>query len=120
MRDPASKFFHCSDRERAIFEAGVKLGTVYHQYIGAPLNLTNVESLEKAIEESISVQPFVESAIVKIDKKMINKHKGLYKYITLTGNMLDVSLRVKYKNEEINARLRYIPEMDYPLMYVED
>ena len=56
----------------------------------------------------------------KIDKKMINKHKGLYKYITLTGNMLDVSLRVKYKNEEINARLRYIPEMDYPLMYVED
>ena len=54
MQDPASLYFKCSDRERAIFEAGIKLGTIYHQYVGAPLNLSNVESLEKAISASAS------------------------------------------------------------------
>jgi hypothetical protein len=119
MRDPASKFFNCTDRERAIFEAGIKLGTIYHQYVGAPLNLSNVESLEKAIEESAMVQPFVEEAHVKIDKEIISKKQGVYKYITLAGEMLNVTIVIKYNDENITARLRYVPEIDYPLMYVE-
>ena len=28
MNDPASKYFKCTDRERAIFEAGIKLGAI--------------------------------------------------------------------------------------------
>nr|WP_277770666.1 dihydroneopterin aldolase family protein [Thermoplasma acidophilum] len=30
MKDPASHYFKCTPRERAVFEAGIKLGTVYH------------------------------------------------------------------------------------------
>lgn len=120
MQDPANKYFNCTDRERAIFEAGIKLGTVYHQYVGAPLNLTNVDSMEKSISESAKVQPFVEDAIVKIDKDLISKKQGVYKYITLAGEMLDVSIKIKYGTATVTAKLRYVPEMDYPLMYIEE
>ena len=120
MHDPAAQFFHCSDRERAIFEAGIKLGTIYHQYVGAPLNMSNVQSLEKAIEESAKVQPFVEDAEVRIDEDIINKRQGVYKYITLAGEMLDVAITVRYNDTRIKARLRYVPDIDYPLMYVEE
>ncbi|MCI2413518.1 MAG: dihydroneopterin aldolase, partial [Cuniculiplasma sp.] len=34
MVDEAASYFHCTDRERAIFEAGIKLGSIYHQYVG--------------------------------------------------------------------------------------
>lgn len=120
MHDPADKYFNCSDRERAIFEAGIKLGTIYHQYVGAPLNLSNVDSMERAMSESAKVQPFVEDAIVKIDKELISKKQGVYKYITLAGEMLNVTIKINYKSEQVTARLRYVPEMDYPLMYVEE
>jgi len=119
MHDPAARFFKCSDRERAIFEAGIKLGTIYHQYVGAPLNLSNVHSLERAMEDSAKVQPFVEEASVRIDKDIISKRQGVYKYITLAGEMLDVRIVIRYKEERITACLKYVPEIDYPLMYVE-
>ncbi|MHB1492538.1 MAG: dihydroneopterin aldolase family protein [Thermoplasmataceae archaeon] len=120
MPDIAEQFFNCSDRERAIFEAGIKLGTIYHQYVGAPVSLSNLQSLEEAIRQSVLVQPFVDEASVRINPDNINRHKGTYKYITLTGDMLDVSLSIRYKGSKVKARLRYIREMDYPLMYLED
>ncbi|MCL4438635.1 MAG: dihydroneopterin aldolase family protein [Candidatus Thermoplasmatota archaeon] len=119
MQDPASKFFNCTDKERAIFEAGIKLGTVYHQYVGVPLNLSNVESLEKAIRESVLVQPFVEEAEVSIDKARLKKKPGKYKYYTLTGDMLTVEIVVKYNEESVRASLRYVQEMGYPLMFFQ-
>ena len=118
MRDPAESYFKCTNRERAIFEAGIKLGTIYHQYVGVPINLSNLESLENAIKDSVMVQPFVESASVRIDPEMVKKRQGVYKYITLSGEMLTVSVVIKYKDESVEARLNYIEEMDYPLMYL--
>ncbi|WP_393970651.1 dihydroneopterin aldolase family protein [Oxyplasma meridianum] len=119
MQDPAQHYFKCTDRERAAFEAGIKLGTIYHQYVGIPINLTNLESLENAIRQSVLVQPFVKEAQVRIDRDIVNKRQGVYKYITLSGDMMDVSLTIKYREEEVKARLRYVPDMDYPLMYLE-
>ncbi len=120
MKDPASNYFSCTDRERAIFEAGIKLGTIYHQYVGVPINLSNLTSLENAIRESVKVQPFVEDAEVRIDKEIVKKRQGVYKYITLSGEMLDVKLRIRYNDEQVTAKLEYIEEMDYPLMHLED
>ena len=77
-------------------------------------------SLEKAMSQSAKVQPFVEDAVVRIDKEQISKKQGVYKYITLTGDMLNVTIRIKYGDEQVTAKLRYIPEMDYPLMYIEE
>ena len=119
MLDPASKFFSCTDHERAIFEAGIKLGTVYHQYVGVPLNLSNVGSLETAIRESLLVQPFVEDAEVTIDRTRLKRKPGKYKYYTLTGDMLNVNLTVRYGDEVIKASLKYVREMKYPLMFFQ-
>lgn len=119
MLDPASKFFSCTDKERAIFEAGIKLGTVYHQYVGVPLNLSNAGSLETAIRESLLVQPFVENAEVTIDRTRLKKKAGKYKYYTLTGDMLNVNLSIRYGSEVIRASLRYVKEMKYPLMFFQ-
>lgn len=120
MQDPAEPYFKCTDRERAIFESGIKLGTIYHQYVGVPINLSNLESLANAIKESVMVQPFVDEAEVSIDPDLVKKRQGVYKYITLTGDMLRVRIRVKYKDERITARLSYVSSMDYPLMFIEE
>ena len=38
----AASRFNCSERERAIFEAGVKMATIYHQFVGTPVNANTV------------------------------------------------------------------------------
>jgi len=119
--DPAKKWFRCSDRERAAFEAGIKLGSVYHQYVGAPVNETNVEALERAIESGLRVQPFVEDARVRIDRTKIKAKRGApYKYYSITGDMLDVWVRVRYDGAVAECKMDYVPELRYPLMRVVD
>ncbi len=79
----AAKYFNCSERERAVFESGIKLGTIYHQFVGTPLSSSNVESLEKAIEEGVRVQPFVKDVEVHIKRKVLRGKKDEYDYQTL-------------------------------------
>jgi hypothetical protein len=116
----ADSYFSCSDRERAAFEAGVKLGTIYHQFVGVPLSSKNVETLEKAIEAGSKVQPFVEGVRVRIDRDKLRSKHGVYDYVSLTGDMLDVSLVVKYKTARAKASMKFIKEMNYPLMFIEN
>ena len=54
-----------TDRELAIFEAAIKLGALYHQWVGTPVSRTSAESLEKAIEKSVILQPYVEEISVQ-------------------------------------------------------
>ena len=118
--DRAKKYFHCSAAERAAFEAGIKMGTVYHQFVGTPINLDSVDALERAIEASLKVQPFVVDAKVRIKRDGLGKKGGFYKYLTLSGDMLDVDLLVRYEDKEVLCKLEYIEEMDYPLMYIKE
>ena len=118
--DVADRYFNCSNAERAVFEAGIKLGTVYHQFVGAPISKDNVEVLEKSIAEGTKVQPFVKDAVVKIDRKRLREKSTDYDYLTLTGDMLHVSLSIQYKDVTVICEMRHIPEMDYPLMYVKE
>ena len=115
----ADSYFRCSDSERAAFEAGVKMGTIYHQFVGVPLSADNVRTLEKAIEAGCIVQPFVEDVSVKIDRTMLRKKHGQYDYVSLTGDMLDVKVVVRYKSARVKASMKFLPEMNYPLMYIE-
>ncbi|HDD60733.1 MAG: dihydroneopterin aldolase family protein [Thermoplasmata archaeon] len=119
MEDIAKEYFSCGDRERAAFEAGIKLGTIYHQFIGAPISLRNAASLEKAIEEGCRVQPFVESCRVRIDREKIRAKRSEYKYTTLSPSMLDVELTIRYRRVRLTARLKWIDELRYPLMFIE-
>ena len=116
----ADSYFSCSDSERAAFEAGIKLGTIYHQFVGVPLSSNNVGTIEKAIEAGSRVQPFVEDVKVTIDRSRLREKRGQYDYIPLTGEMLDVSLVVRYKQVRLKARMKFLPDMSYPLMYVEE
>jgi hypothetical protein len=110
-----------TDKDNALFEAGIKLGALYHQFIGSPVNLRTVDSLEKAIAESISVQPYVKSILVSIDRQMIRSRlNSEFGYCELEGRMLDVNLSMKYGSAMVKASLRFNRELDYPLMKIEE
>lgn len=106
-----------TDRDNALFEAGIKLGALYHQFTGSPVNLNTVSSLEKAIQESISVQPYVESISVEIDREMLkSKLSDKFGYFELQGPMLRVKICVEYGDTRVEVGMEYDPELNYPLM----
>ena len=117
--DTADGHFRCNDSERAAFEAGIKMGTIYHQFVGVPVSSESVDTLEKAIEEGCKVQPFVESVQVRIDRSRLKSKKGQFDYVSLTGEMLDVHLVVRYGSSRVKARMQLVEEMHYPLMFIE-
>ncbi len=108
-----------TDRDNALFEAGIKLGALYHQFIGTPVSMETVESLETAIERSVSLQPWVSSVKVNIDREKVRERLNEFKYCELRGEMLDVTVVIRYKTMEVSARLQYEEELNYPLMRVE-
>ena len=116
----AAEKFKCSTKERALFEAGIKMGTIYHQFVGMPLDMDSIESLEDAIEKGVLVQPYVESVKVRIDRSIFSPKKDEYSYRSLTGEMLDVVLVIKIEGVTVKAEMRYDPVLNYPLMYISD
>lgn len=110
-----------TERDNALFEAGIKLGALYHQFTGSPVNLRTVDSLEKAIAESISVQPYVKSITVSIDREIIrSKLNSEFGYCELEGRMLDVNLNMGYGKTIVKASLKFDLELNYPLMKIEE
>ena len=115
----AEQFFNCSEGERAAFEAGIKLGTIYHQFIGTPISTKNVDLLEKTIAEGTRIQPFVKDAEVHIDREKLRSKRGEFDYDSLSGEMLSVRLEIAYGGVQLTARMQNIPAIRYPLMYIE-
>ena len=110
-----------TDRDNALFEAGIKLGALYHQFTGSPVNLDTVSSLEQAIRESISVQPYVEDISVKINRDLLkSKLNGEFGYTELQGPMLNVKITVKFGSVKAKVGMEYSPELNYPLMKIEE
>ena len=118
--DLAAKKFKCSTKERALFEAGIKMGTIYHQFVGVPLDQDSVDALEDAIEKGVLVQPYVESVKVEIDRSIFSPKRDEYSYRSLSGEMLDVILVIKIDNVRVKAEMRYDPVLKYPLMYISN
>ncbi len=114
----ADSHFDCSDEERAAFEAGIKLGTIYHQFVGVPVSADNVDTLERAMEAGSSVQPFVKEVHVRIDRSRLRNKKSEFDYVSLTGEMLDVTLVVQYRSAMVTAHMKFVEDMNYPLMYI--
>jgi hypothetical protein len=114
----ANDKFNCTERERAVFEAGIKLATVYHQFVGTPVNIDTVSGLEKSISRAIEVQPYVESAVVKIDRKHFTKNGDTYSYVSLTGDMIDAVVVIALGKSRVTAEMRYDEDLRYPLMFV--
>ncbi len=109
-----------NERDNAVFEAGIKLGALYHQFVGTPINTDTIEDLSRAIEQSIILQPYVRSVSVSIDPGMVEKkEKNKFNYCELEGRMLHVSLQILFKNTVAYAELEYDEGLDYPLMSIK-
>ncbi|HUS56769.1 MAG TPA: dihydroneopterin aldolase family protein, partial [Thermoplasmata archaeon] len=69
-------------------------------------------------EAGSEVQPFVKEVHVKIDRTKLKAKRSEYDYVSLTGDMLDVTLVVQYKDARVTAYMKFVEEMNYPLMYI--
>ena len=119
--DVNEKYFsNISNRERAIFEGAITMGALFHQFIGTPINIKSAESLEKSIKTAMELQPCINNVEVEINKDILKKIENEYDYISLTGEMLDVKVESNYSDRSAVIRLKYISELKYPLMYVEN
>ena len=118
-RDPTNGYFAGSDRDRAVCEAGIKLGAICQQYVGVPLTRTTAAELERTIETATRIQPLVEDVRVRIDRKRL-RARGPYRYTSLSEDMLQAEVTVRAGGTRATAVLRYVPELDYSLMYLKD
>lgn len=103
-----------SDSEQAIFEAGIKLGALYHQWVGTPISPQIAEVIEEAIEQAVGLQPFVEEITVRLDTRKMRPNE--FGYSELTGLMFEVELETRCNGASCRARLA--PSGDYPLMTI--
>ncbi|MGD0534460.1 MAG: dihydroneopterin aldolase family protein [Methanoregula sp.] len=103
-----------SDREQAAFEAGIKLGALYHQWVGTPISQESVGSVEAAIEKAVILQPFVEEITVRLDSSVMKKN--VFGYSELSGLMFNVEIVTRVGFSYCRAALA--PENGYPLMRI--
>ena len=113
-------FSNITTRERAIFEGAISMGALFHQFVGTPVNKDTKDSLEKAMEESLSLQPAIEKVEVEIRFDKLEQSMTEFDYTSLTGDMLDVKIHTKVDDVIAIIRIEFIEELNYPLMYVEE
>lgn len=113
-------FSNITTRERAIFEGAISMGALFHQFVGTPVNKDSKESLERAMEESLNLQPAIENVEVEIRFDKLEESMTEFDYTSLTGDMLDVKIHTKVDDVTAIIRIEFIEELNYPLMYVED
>ena len=113
-------FSNITSRERAIFEGAISMGALFHQFVGTPVNNQTKKSLEDAMKNSLSLQPAIEDVEVNIDFTKLEDAMSEFDYTSLTGDMLDVKIHTKVDDVKAVIRIKFIEELNYPLMYVED
>ncbi|MCI4349165.1 MAG: dihydroneopterin aldolase family protein [Thermoplasmata archaeon] len=108
-----------SPREVLLFEAGIKLGGVFHQYLGTPVVARTARGLARTIEAAVGLQPYVRSVRVRIDPDRggpVGRGRMAYRY--LNAEMLTVTVHLAHGNERVTATLIPREDLHYPLMSV--
>lgn len=118
MEKEADGYFNCEDTERTAFELGIKLGALFHQFIGTPVSSRNIDSLIDAMEKTVETQAYVVSADITIHKPE-GSEEGVFEYTTLKEDMLEAVVEIEYKGIKASGKIEFIDELDYPLMYIE-
>jgi hypothetical protein len=103
-----------SNREQAVFEAGIKLGALYHQWVGTPISRASAASVETAIERAVILQPCVEEITVRLDRDLMTENR--FGYSELSGMMFTVEMVTRVGFAYCRAHLS--PEQGYPLMKI--
>jgi hypothetical protein len=103
-----------TDRERAAFEAGIKLGALYHQFVGTPIARETAGAVETAIEQAVGLQPYVTDITVRLNRDMMVSNR--FGYSELAGKMFDAAITTEVGSTVCRARLHL--EDDYPMMEI--
>ena len=119
--DIDKKYFkNITNRERAIFEGAITMGALFHQFVGTPVNLKSVSTLEKSIKTAMELQPCIEEVEVEINRKILEESKSEFDYVSLSGEMMNITVVSNYNNKKAILMMEYIKELEYPLMYIKD
>jgi dihydroneopterin aldolase len=109
-----------TERESLLFEAGIKLGGIFHQYLGVPVSPKTATALAHSIEAAVALQPFVVGVRVRIVPARGGAvGRGRFGYRYVTAEMLDARVTLADGATRVVARLSYRPELRYPLMQIE-
>ena len=103
-----------TDGKQAVFEAGIKLGALYHQWVGTPVSRDSAPGIEHAIEQAVILQPFVEEITVWLDRSLMTEN--IYGYSELSGLMFQVEIITRVGFAYCRAQLA--PDAGYPLMRI--
>jgi hypothetical protein len=104
------------DKVQAAFEAGIKLGALYHQWVGTPISPATAPTVETAIEKAVGLQPYVTGITVRIDTALMELNP--FGYSELAGKMFDVIITTDVRGETCRAALAF--DGEYPLMKILD
>lgn len=113
-------FSNITSRERAIFEGAITMGALFHQFVGAPISMDTVDSLERAMKESLELQPAIEKVEARINREKLEEAMTGFDYTSVNGDMLDVKIYSRVDEVLAVIRIKFIEELNYPLMFVED
>jgi len=103
-----------NERDQAVFEAGIKLGALYHQWVGTPISRRSAASVETAIKQAVILQPFVEEITVRLDRSLMTEN--VFGYSELSGLMFSVEIVTRVGFTYCRAHLA--PHNGYPLMQI--
>ena len=105
--------------QEACFEAGIKFGTLYHQFAGTPVSPASAASLETAMKAAIENQPFCESVTVDVltDELAAELAAQSADYTELTGRFMEVELVIDHDGCEVVATMAM--DGDYPRMRLD-
>jgi dihydroneopterin aldolase len=119
-RRPSVHTARLTRREALLFEAGIKLGGIFHQYLGIPVSPKTAPALARSIEAAVALQPFVEKVRVRIVPTQggaVGRGRFAYRYVT--AEMIDARVTLSDGPTRVVARLSYRSDLRYPLMRVE-
>ncbi|MFB6095721.1 MAG: dihydroneopterin aldolase family protein [Halodesulfurarchaeum sp.] len=106
-----------TDAERACFEAGIKFGSLYHQFAGTPVSPRSAAGLARAMEGAIENQPHCEEVAVEMDEEAIAEAAEGVGYTELSGQLFSADVRVAFEGVEVTAEMM-LDERGYPMMEV--
>lgn len=109
-----------TDAQVACFEAGIKFGSLYHQFAGTPVSPASADSLARAMAEAIENQPYCEDVDVRVRENALREaiDDADADYVEMTGRFIDVDILVEYEGVSVDTVMRM--EGEYPKMTVDN
>lgn len=107
-----------TEAQRVCFEAGIKFGSLYHQFAGTPVSPESAPSLARAMEAAIENQPYCESVDVTFREAALDEAcDTAHGYTELTGELVEVEITVLEDDHLAYASMAM--DDGYPLMRLD-